>query len=263
MRPCTNSLAGLWPGLLRRRDARATLLCGLALLLGLGIHVQRTASGPPSRGRSYAFLVACDKYDPKQLNPLKYTRNDIIGFQNILLESGFKADDIIVLHEDQPRDLLPDYRTIWTQLKRLLARVGENDTLIVALSGHGERAFDIAIGLQAARLRQAPGDEVLTLAVAQLAGQAARGTMMRIQMEDLLNRGFGRVGIRIDEAPRLFEQRVHQHRIDDGISRIEITSLVQRFKRRIDGAYISLLAGTIDQFQRLFRALLILADQLV
>jgi uncharacterized caspase-like protein len=112
------------------------LLALLLFLLGRHSLIQ-PASGQEPRGASYALLVACDNYDKRQLRPLPYTRNDIIGLQNILLESGFKADNIIALHEEQPAGLLPGGANIRAQLKRLLQKVGGNDALVVALSGHG------------------------------------------------------------------------------------------------------------------------------
>jgi uncharacterized caspase-like protein len=103
--------------------------------MGLATHPALAAA--PGRGTSYALLVACDKYDEKQLRSLQFTRNDILGLQNILLESGFKADHIVVLHEEQPSELLPERRKVLEQLKLLLGKVGEADSLVVALSGHG------------------------------------------------------------------------------------------------------------------------------
>jgi uncharacterized caspase-like protein len=91
----------------------------------------------PQRGTGYALLVSCEKYDERHLKPLQFTRNDIVGLQNILIESGFRADNIVALHEEQPHDLLPEGPKVRKHLKRVLAKVGEDDTLVVALSGHG------------------------------------------------------------------------------------------------------------------------------
>jgi hypothetical protein len=127
-------------------ETRRSLLLLVALLSILlpSIDKQYASAQPIKSGNSYALLVACDKYDEKHLKSLQYTRNDIIGLQNILIESGFKIDNIIAMY-DRQRDskfykidpLAPEGANIRRKLKELLEKVGEKDELIVALSGHG------------------------------------------------------------------------------------------------------------------------------
>lgn len=54
----------------------------------------------PVRAENYAFLVAVQDYDVKQLKPLNYTRNDILAFAEVLKSSGFDAGNIKLMHDD-------------------------------------------------------------------------------------------------------------------------------------------------------------------
>lgn len=99
---------------------------------------QEISSGARA-GKRRAFLVACQNYPRTELNRLKYTHADILGFQEALLHTGFSEDDIVLLYDpEEPKpDLLPKAANIRGQLKRFLESAAVDDTLIVALSGHG------------------------------------------------------------------------------------------------------------------------------
>ncbi len=109
---------------------------GVLLAGWLGL-APTTAWASGRAGQSYAFLVACAAYDKAELAPLKYTRNDILDFHKALLQSGFSPRHVVLMHDEQKKDYLPEARKIRRLLKALLAGLGEQDTLVVALSGHG------------------------------------------------------------------------------------------------------------------------------
>jgi uncharacterized caspase-like protein len=90
-----------------------------------------------SRGQFYAFLVGVGDYDDKELKPLKYPQKDITEFHAALLRSGFKKGNIILMHDEQKRRYQPEAKKIREELNLLLGRVGKNDTILVALAGHG------------------------------------------------------------------------------------------------------------------------------
>src|SRR5260370_24232022 len=109
------------------------------LLLAGSVGTLMLPSGPlcaEPRGQRYAFLVACGDYDQKELRPLKYTRNDISAFHRVLLDSGFPTENIVLMHESQSREYLPEAKKSRTQLALLLRRAGANDDMVVRLSGH-------------------------------------------------------------------------------------------------------------------------------
>ena len=89
-------------------------------------------------GEQYALLIAVQDYPKAEFNPLQYTRDDMTEFRRVLLDSGFRDDHVVFMNDKQTRpDLLPEIKKIRKQLNLLLAVVGRDDTLIVALSGHG------------------------------------------------------------------------------------------------------------------------------
>ncbi len=91
------------------------------------------------KGNKYAFLVGCSKYLKTEFRELPYTGNDVKGFREALVQTGFPPDHVVVLHDDtkEPRRFLPERVKILKELDLLLDGMREQDTLVVALSGHG------------------------------------------------------------------------------------------------------------------------------
>jgi formylglycine-generating enzyme required for sulfatase activity len=113
----------------------------LWLIVGLFLAALSNEDRPVSAGDNYAFLVAVSDYDVKQLRSLPYTRNDIRDFGNLLVDSGFKPDNVVVMHDDlatlKNRRYFPEAARIRRELQLLLAGVDEGDSVIVAFAGHG------------------------------------------------------------------------------------------------------------------------------
>ena len=95
----------------------------------------------PAQADNYAFLVAVGDYDIKQLKPLRYTRNDIFDFRQALLDSGYKAENVVLMHDDlsklKERRYLPEAEKIRQELGLLLKTLNRDDSVVVAFSGHG------------------------------------------------------------------------------------------------------------------------------
>ncbi len=89
------------------------------------------------QSRTYAFLVGCGAYDRRELRPLEFTLNDVRAFHKTLVDSGVPKENVVLMHDEQSRNLLPEAKKIREQFDLLLARVDKRSTLIVALSGHG------------------------------------------------------------------------------------------------------------------------------
>ena len=91
-----------------------------------------------AKGESYAFLVACSGYSGGEFRSLKGTIEEMKDFRDTLIASGYEADNIIFLHDRQTdRRLFSEKRKIEKQLELLLARLTKEDSLLVALDGHG------------------------------------------------------------------------------------------------------------------------------
>ena len=87
--------------------------------------------------RTYAFLVGCGDYDRRELRPLEFTNKDVTEFHQVLVDTGVPKENMVLMHDQQTRNLLPEAKKIREQFDLLLARVDKKSTLIVALSGHG------------------------------------------------------------------------------------------------------------------------------
>ncbi len=96
-------------------------------------------------GTQYAFLVAVSKYDETTtgLKALPFTVKDVEGFRDALLATGYKAENIRLLHDRLPEDqnpglrLTPEKNKILADLGRLMKVIDPEDSLIVVLNGHG------------------------------------------------------------------------------------------------------------------------------
>ncbi|MFI4851247.1 MAG: caspase family protein [Gimesia chilikensis] len=118
-------------------------LSPLIILILFGVTVFSTEG---IAGENYAFLVAVGDYDVKHLNPLAYTRNDILEFRTELLKSGFPKENIVLLHDDlkqlENRRYLPEAEKIRQEFTLLVSGLEPDDTLIVAMAGHGVQFKD-------------------------------------------------------------------------------------------------------------------------
>ena len=90
-----------------------------------------------AKGKQYAFLVACSDYQAGQFRALKGTIAEMKDFRQALIDSGFDAGDVVFLHDRAVRRYLPEKAKILKELGLLLARLEKEDTLVVALNGHG------------------------------------------------------------------------------------------------------------------------------
>ncbi len=90
------------------------------------------------KGTQYALLIACSRYEKAEFKQLPYTGNDVERFRQALLATGFDRDNIWVLHDDRPEvHDRPTRRYILEKLALVLDGMTPEDTLVVALSGHG------------------------------------------------------------------------------------------------------------------------------
>jgi len=113
---------------------RRFLLLALAL-----VNIATPALGQPEPSRIFAFLVACGDYDPSELKAVPFTLPEMNQFRDVLINSGVPAKNVIYLHDktDQPGRLIPNRANILREYRLLLERLRPQDSLIVALSGHG------------------------------------------------------------------------------------------------------------------------------
>lgn len=97
----------------------------------------------PETGKHFALLISVNEYNQLDgLSALKYCDNDMDGLQRELEE--FDYTEIVRMHAQAPDSTCHVNRTnVKEQLKSILDRAtGENDTLLIAFSGHGVQEGD-------------------------------------------------------------------------------------------------------------------------
>lgn len=127
---------------MRRSNAHSCSLTVPVVLIALTMPTGAIAPVASAlAGENFAFLVSVKDYDEKELRPLQFTRNDVLEFERTLRDSGFRSENIVVMHDDvrtlENRKYLPEGHKIRQQLGLLLGSVDEGDTVVVALAGHG------------------------------------------------------------------------------------------------------------------------------
>ncbi len=95
---------------------------------------------PAAHADRYALLVGVQNYGASELSSLKYTGNDVVELGSALRDAGYKLDNVVVMTEIlaglRPQHK-PTLANIRHELARLVDRCEKDDTLIIALAGHG------------------------------------------------------------------------------------------------------------------------------
>ncbi len=111
------------------------------LVLGLVLAVGLMSQAAEAAGKKYALLVGVDRYGKGALlPPLDYPGRDVEGLAEVLIESGYDKDNVVVMTlkagaEDV--DLLPSAESIRNQLNLILKPLKPGDSVLILLAGHG------------------------------------------------------------------------------------------------------------------------------
>ncbi len=117
------------------RPTRAILVTGTFAALTLPALLPAQSG---ERGVRYALLVGCSKYAKAEFHQLPFTDRDVLGFREALLATGFADDNVFVVYDGaRDRRFLPEKAKILERLDFVLDGLRPEDTLVVALSGHG------------------------------------------------------------------------------------------------------------------------------
>ena len=105
-------------------------------LIAFVLLMSLTTTDVSAAGKKYALVVGVEKYNPSQLTSLQYAEDDAVALGQALQKLGF---DVVVMtrQADVPERVPAFADDILTQLKRRLRDRSPDDTIIVALSGHG------------------------------------------------------------------------------------------------------------------------------
>ena len=108
----------------------------------------RRRSGQPAQlgpaeeewGRRYALLVGVRKYDPNELRELRYSEPDVVELSGVLKAEGYKPGNVVLMTQTAGADdtrFLPLAADVRKELKLLLDEMDEDDSVLIALAGHG------------------------------------------------------------------------------------------------------------------------------
>src|SRR5581483_10588030 len=90
-----------------------------------------------SPGGKFALLVGVKNYE-KDLRPLPFTENDMTALAEVLRKAGYQR--VVLMTQargaDEPR-YLPEAAKIRKELTAILEDRREDDTVLIALAGHG------------------------------------------------------------------------------------------------------------------------------
>jgi TPR repeat protein len=107
--------------------------------LGAAFVLPGTALAQTDRGKKYALLVGVRHYDSAKLEPLRFTENDVEELAGALTAEGaFASLRVLTTTRGEKKSAdRPTGANIRAAIKVLLARKTRDDTVLVALSGHG------------------------------------------------------------------------------------------------------------------------------
>ena len=115
---------------------------GLTLALVVAGLTSRPSLGQQKKsgGDKYALLVGVRKYDPNELRGLPYSEPDVVELSGVLKAEGYKPGNVVLMTQTAGADdtrFLPLAANVRKELKLLLDEMDEDDSVLIALAGHG------------------------------------------------------------------------------------------------------------------------------
>jgi uncharacterized caspase-like protein len=103
-----------------------------------GVVAYSQAPGP--RGDKYALLVGVRQYDSGDLRELAYAEADVAELAQVFLDQGYRRENVVLMTLTKGAESvrrLPMRDRIRRELKLLLQDRKQEDSVVVALAGHG------------------------------------------------------------------------------------------------------------------------------
>ena len=124
------------------RSLRSIRSIGLTLALVVAGLASRPSLGQQKKsgGDKYALLVGVRKYDPNELRGLPYSEPNVVELSGVLKAEGYKQGNVMLMTQTvgaEDTRLLPLAANVRKELKLLLDEMDEDDSVLVALAGHG------------------------------------------------------------------------------------------------------------------------------
>jgi uncharacterized caspase-like protein len=119
------------------RRCTGRILLGLALA-GFAAWPNSAPAGDRPRGEKFALLVGVGEYEPTEFHNLPYAEADVADLAQVLRGSGYAEDNIVLMTTASKRARFhPLAANVRKELRLLLEDRTADDTVLVALAGHG------------------------------------------------------------------------------------------------------------------------------
>lgn len=108
---------------------------------------KKTVEPKTAGGEKYALLVGVRNYDKNELKNLKYSEPDITEMSRVLLQSGYRAENVVLMTQTTGAEndrFLPRADHIRRELRLLLKGLSEEDSVVIGFAGHGVQFKDEA-----------------------------------------------------------------------------------------------------------------------
>jgi formylglycine-generating enzyme len=112
---------------------------GIACLI-LALVLPGLAPPGAKLGEKYALLVGVRQYDPNELKSLAYSEPDVVALAGVLEAHGYKPGHVVLMTQTRgaaDTNFLPVAAHVRKELKLMLQDMEEEDSVLVALAGHG------------------------------------------------------------------------------------------------------------------------------
>jgi TPR repeat protein len=120
------------------RSGPRALLSAAALLAAATAASAQNPIRPPA-GR-YALLVGVRQYDKNELRDLPYAEPDVTELARVLRDAGYRPENVVLMTQTAGAEYarsLPLAANVRKELRLLLRTRSRDDTVLVALAGHG------------------------------------------------------------------------------------------------------------------------------
>jgi hypothetical protein len=120
------------------RPSRTRLLTAAVLVGSLfALTLPSLVGQGPARGKKYALLVGVDHYRHSGFPRLKGAENDVVELEKLLKKQGFATRLLTTARGQKDAADAPTAANIRKELDKSLSDKGREDTVLIALSGHG------------------------------------------------------------------------------------------------------------------------------
>lgn len=115
------------------------LLIAFFVRLGEPAVVSAQSTTVPSKGKKFAVLVGVNEYTKPRFEALKYAEKDMTDLKGVLEKAGFQVTLMLGSGRGDAEATRENIQKVLLDKDGVLKAVSQDDTVLVAFSGHGEQ----------------------------------------------------------------------------------------------------------------------------